>query len=243
VLGAGRPPNNSPSNDHRALLLAAKLGAQTAFGGRRCAARPSSPCAPRLRTRAAGQPAHRGSCVTEVVDDGADQRLLCSLRDGLRATRWPPDHLHAVLAAGLRRCLVATASAVEHCAIRCVRGLFVESPGVAQATVARPAGGPCAKPRSAGAGRSRRAAASRKCCLSSELGIAKARSGDSRASYLRAFRPRAPQGTPEGGEQSGRQPASPQGRSLECKQAACGRAPRRKKQALHQQVFSGVLPT
>jgi hypothetical protein len=54
-----------------------KLGAQTAFGRRRCAAQPSGPCAPRLRTRAAGRPAHRGSCITEVVYEVACRNSLC----------------------------------------------------------------------------------------------------------------------------------------------------------------------
>jgi hypothetical protein len=95
-------------------------------------------------------------------------------------------------------------------------GHLFEHPGDAGAPVGRPGGSPCAQPRSAGAGRSRRAAASPKSCLSSELEPSPPARSCSRASYLGAFQPRAPQGTRSAaaGKQSGRRPACPLGRAL-----------------------------
>jgi hypothetical protein len=99
---------------------------------------------------------------------------------------------------------------------RACAGTFFAYRGDAGAPVGSPGGGPCAQPRSAGAGRSRRAAASPKSCLSSELEQGPGTRSCPRASYLGAFQPRAPQGTRSEaeGKQSGRRPVCPLGRAL-----------------------------
>ncbi len=81
---------------------------------------------------------------------------------------------------------------------RPLHSLLVEHHTAPPAPVGRPDGGPCAPLRSAGPGRSRRAAASGKYCLSPEPGDGNALGGVRGRVYLPAFRDRAPQGTPKG---------------------------------------------
>jgi hypothetical protein len=156
VLGAGRPANNSPSNRHRAPW--------------QCQARSSnSICGTPLRG-ATFRPLR--SSASHTGRQPASPQGLGQHRGAPRDNPCMPrfaqySHSDAVAAGGRSRWLRDAAG---------IGRLLVSHLADSGAPVGRPAGGPCAQPRSAGAGRSRRAAASPKCCLSSELGSKQQRS-------------------------------------------------------------------
>jgi hypothetical protein len=66
VLGAERPANNSPSNTTE-RFCSRQARSSNRFAGPRCARQPSSPCAPRLHSRAAARPPRRGSSTTNAA--------------------------------------------------------------------------------------------------------------------------------------------------------------------------------
>jgi len=110
-----------------------------------------------------------------------------------------------------------------HMLSRCSRASS-NTPLPLQPLWAGPGGGPCAPPRSAGPGRLRRAAASRKYCLSSELGEGKSARWCSRASLFAGLPGPSTGGNPRRGRRSrATARACPQGRARKTRHACIQR--------------------